>query len=91
MIHVAKVNQSWDDDQLDTLQEQFENDKTPPGEVFNVTGVLQDTEPKKPKQLEILTCSNNNFDSPAKRMVTESSLLSPTKHSRHLSMQHTST
>ena len=26
MIHVAKVNQSWDDDQLDTLQEQFEND-----------------------------------------------------------------
>lgn len=49
MIHVAKVNQSWDYEQLDTQEEQFENDKTPPGEVFNVTGVLQDTDPKKPK------------------------------------------
>jgi len=40
MVYLAKVNQSWEYDQMDTQQEQFENDKTKPGELINVKDTL---------------------------------------------------
>jgi hypothetical protein len=40
MVYLAKVNQSWEYDQMDTQQEQFENDKTTRGDVINVKGAL---------------------------------------------------